>query len=547
LPITVSGSPRLASLNEPSPQAGAPCGLVDLLDFPLDPPDAASVSSGGGDFGVFRRRYDKYHAGEDWRGARRGSNFGLPVYSIGHGRVTYAAPLGWGRDQGVVIVRHHFADGDTFLSFYGHLDPDSVVLNAGDCVVRGEQVGQIGRPRSSPHLHFEIRHHMPAEPGPGYWPEDPTLAGWEPPSATIWGQRIGVSPGVQWTRPFVQRGSRGIGLLHQDTFIVIEERMLVAINVTDGSERWRFPDQDQVDNAMFDTELPLLYVANRTGYVDAYQIQDGSESKSSNLPEEVLVPIWRLELEARGTPTLMPLPGGGLVAAVGRELLAISAEGSLLWQLEIPSHPGDWAANEEMLLFSTSGRNGSLWSIDRSAELKQWAAIAGQPVIVGDQIFLYGETGVYRIDETAGSADLLYSLPNRFLQTGDMMALPAGGLLVAHTDLRDRRLILLNPDGQVRWDRSFAEISSGAQSLLMLAGQPYLLALSSHPGSSEYAIYWVDVDGAELKLIFSGGTRSPIPADTWAVNMGEDRFLLSIGGGHMLAFQPDQAIEVVFR
>ena len=33
------------------------------------------------------------------------------------------------------------------------------------------------------HEHFEIRTHMPEEPGPGYWPTDPTEAGWLPPSS----------------------------------------------------------------------------------------------------------------------------------------------------------------------------------------------------------------------------------------------------------------------------------------------------------------------------------------------------------------------------
>ena len=33
----------------------------------------------------------------------------------------------------------------------------SVTLQAGQCVARGQQIAVLGRPRSSPHLHFEIR------------------------------------------------------------------------------------------------------------------------------------------------------------------------------------------------------------------------------------------------------------------------------------------------------------------------------------------------------------------------------------------------------
>ncbi|HSG18603.1 MAG TPA: M23 family metallopeptidase, partial [Anaerolineae bacterium] len=121
-PISASGNPRAVSLQESTSQDGPLCGLVDLFDFPLNPPEGDGVARGGGDFGMYRGRYEKYHAGEDWWMSPWRASFGSPVYSIGHGRVTYAAPNGWGRDQGVVIVRHTFADGRQVLSFYGHLE-----------------------------------------------------------------------------------------------------------------------------------------------------------------------------------------------------------------------------------------------------------------------------------------------------------------------------------------------------------------------------------------------------------------------------------------
>ncbi|MCK4724790.1 MAG: M23 family metallopeptidase, partial [Anaerolineales bacterium] len=149
----------------PISQPGAPCGFGDYFDFPLDAPDGAAAQ-GGADYNIYRSRYGKFHTGEDWRYSRI-PNFRAPVYSVGHGVVTYAEPLGWGADQGVIIIQHTFRDGLQVLSFYGHLDPPSVNLNPGDCVQRGDWIGSIGNPRSSPHLHFEIRSHMPFGPGPG--------------------------------------------------------------------------------------------------------------------------------------------------------------------------------------------------------------------------------------------------------------------------------------------------------------------------------------------------------------------------------------------
>lgn len=67
-PILLNGNPLASAIHDAAPQAGAPCGVVDLLDFPLDPPDALNISRGGQDFNAFRNRYDGYHAGEDWWG-----------------------------------------------------------------------------------------------------------------------------------------------------------------------------------------------------------------------------------------------------------------------------------------------------------------------------------------------------------------------------------------------------------------------------------------------------------------------------------------------
>ncbi len=204
----------------PAPQRGAPCGIVDFFDFPLAAPEGDGADARWS-FGRYSERYSGIHAGEDWVYDTRRQP-GQPRYSIAHGTVLFAQPLGWGVDQGTIIVRHIFTDGKTILSFYGHLEPDSVVLNPGDCVTRGEQIGRIGKPRGRPHLHFEIRTIYPDRPGPGYWSVDPTLAGWKPPTEYIWDQRLSTSPGVQWTRSFTPSNSILAGLLISNTVAAID-------------------------------------------------------------------------------------------------------------------------------------------------------------------------------------------------------------------------------------------------------------------------------------------------------------------------------------
>jgi hypothetical protein len=219
----------------PESQRGAPCGIVDFLDFPLDAPEGGRANARWS-FGRYSERYSGIHAGEDW--SMTGDSLGRPVYSIGHGTVLYAQPLGWGVDQGTIIVRHVFTDGHSILSFYGHLQPDSVTLRPGTCVTRGQQIGLIGKPRGRPHLHFEIRGIFPDQPGPGYWSTDPALAGWQPPTEYIWDQRVSTSPGVKWTRPFTSPNSTLAGLLISGTLAVSDRDQLLALDAETGRIQW---------------------------------------------------------------------------------------------------------------------------------------------------------------------------------------------------------------------------------------------------------------------------------------------------------------------
>jgi murein DD-endopeptidase MepM/ murein hydrolase activator NlpD len=281
--------------------------VADVLDFPLDPPNGAAVARGGRDFGVFRGRFDKYHAGEDWWRVRGGSNFGEPVYSVGHGLVTYAQPEGWGRDKGVVVIRHNFSDESTILSFYGHLDPPSVTLVAGECVARGEMIGKIGRPSSPPHLHLEIRSHLPYQPGTGYWPTDPALAGWEPPSQYISNKRIVASPGVVWTRPPTVNGVEVIGILQDGTLVAVEKEQFIGLDTIDGSLRWSLPISDTIDASMADARQQMIYTANQIGTISSYRQAAAEGDDGGGIVRTVWSRLWSADYDFVGFPTLMPL------------------------------------------------------------------------------------------------------------------------------------------------------------------------------------------------------------------------------------------------
>ncbi|MCA9963615.1 MAG: peptidoglycan DD-metalloendopeptidase family protein [Anaerolineales bacterium] len=519
VPLTLTGDPRAALLHEPVPSGNAPCGTVDTLDFPLEPPEGDGVR-GGQDFGVFRDRYGKFHAGEDWgfRGINGRSAFGTPVYAIGHGFVTYAEPEGWNRDKGVIIIRHTFADGHSFLSFYGHLDPPSFLIQAGDCVQRGQQLANIGKPRTSPHLHFEIREHLAFAPGPGYWAEDPTTVGWLPPSATIWQERMAAQPGVAWQRPFTSPALHPIGQLAPDTLLLREEGQLLTLNVTDGNWQPLPIPADGVSAAQLSNNGRLLCTASGNT-LTAFSTADWS-------------PQWEANTGQRGTPQLLPLPDGGVVVATATELAAFGETGQALWRMDLDKRPLSHAQTLTALLLSTAD---AVWELTATAP-QRWLNQGGQLAQAGDQLWLYDEDGVWRVEEEE-TAVLALPLPRHQTSQTDLTPLPNGGLLLAHADAADRRLIWFNRDGTRRWDRSFAALGRGTPFLLTLADQPYLLYQTSSGSSAALNLYAINPDDATLTHLFSGGTRTSLPQDSWAMALS-DQLLIHIGGGALVAFFP---------
>ncbi len=511
LPLLVSGSVRAGVLAAPAPQSGAPCGVVDILDLPLGPPDGAGYRGQWG-FGRYSDRYNGIHAGEDWR-RNSGDSLGEPVYSIGHGTVTYAQPLGWGVDRGVVIVRHVFPDGSTFLSFYGHLDPPSVILRAGDCVARGDPVGAIGKPRGRPHLHFEIRTHMPTEPGPGYWPVDPRLAGWKPPSYTIWDYRARISPGVAWTRPFTDSLSTGIGLLSNGTLAGFDGRQIIGIDPRDGRVQWSRPISMTTSGAILDAAGAIVYVADRGGSLQAI--------------DELGAPLWQIETGVPGQMVMMPLPGGGVAVYTTRRLIGVSASGERLWQIDLPATPLAWTLSGDRLVFTINANPPALYGLDRPGRLDNLASVGGRPVSAGDRIFIYHPTGVYRLEPDTHSARLIYPLDAAVLSEGDIAVLPDGSLLVSHRGRADQRLIWLGANGALRWDRSVADLG-GAARLLVAGDRAYAL---SHFG----AVLSIDLAAGDARRLFDGGSPLRIEGDAWMFATVDGRVLFDYRTGSVIA------------
>lgn len=515
-PLDVFNGLRAQRDATPQAQRGAPCGLVDLLDFPVGAPSGADYQAPW-PFGYYSDRYNGLHAGEDWIAVNRQS-LGKPVYSIGPGTVLYAQPLGWGIDLGTIIVRHVLTTGASILSFYGHLEPESVTLRSGECVQRGQIIGRIGNPRGRPHLHFEIRHHLPDRPGPGYWSRDPRLAGWEPPTEYIWDQRLRTSPGVKWTRPFTTANSLLIGALVSNTLAIYDQDRVLGLDDETGRVRWSTPMTSPVQAARVDESGRLIYLTTVSGTLHA--LDAGGRS------------VWQAPFVSAPRASLLPLPGGGIVAHDGRNLSGFAPTGERLWQIADIAVPLAGLIMGDQLVFTLNDPAPALYRLDRAGALQKIADVSGQLAASPDYLFVHAPTALYRLGE---QPELLKTLDRVLYNDASLIALPHGGLLAAHHSLADLRLIALWPDGSLRWERSLRALSHSAPTLLALGGEVYAV-------TEEGAVWWIDQQSGEAQQVLTGARLSSLTGRPRAVGAAPDTLIVDWRGGRLVALDPRVAL-----
>jgi outer membrane protein assembly factor BamB len=443
---------------------------------------------------------------------------GKPVYSIGHGTVIYAQPLGWGVDQGTLIVRHVLTDGSTILSFYGHLGPDSVVLNYGDCVKRGDVVGAIGKPRGRPHLHFEIRRIYPDRPGPGYWSVDPRLAGWEPPTEYIWDQRVNTSPGVKWTRPFTTQASLLVGSLISDTIAAIDHDRLWALDAESGRVQWSRPLSDTLRQAIVDDDRTAIYLTTISNTLQA--IDAAGELR------------WQIPFTPTLRSVLLPLPGGGVIAHDGRDLLGLSPAGDRLWRVENLPPPIEWLPDSSDLLFTTSGDQPALYRLGRSGQMDLIAALSGQLAASTDHLYIYDPTALYRLSETP---QLLKLLDRAAYGQGSLVATSDGGVILAHNGAGGRRLIALQPDGSLRWEWSIQRITDGAPQLIAIKDDVYAVTV-------EGDVLWIDQETGEAQRVLDGTRLLTLPGGVRTAVTSNGTLIVDARGGRLVTLDPSASL-----
>ena len=333
-----------------------------------------------------------------------------------------------------------------------------------------------------------------------------------------------------------------------DTFLVAEDTGLLAIDSGDGSVAWRAPVADGLTAATLSADGSLAYALSTAGSLLAFDLSERTPTLA-----------WELPLDEGNDLALAPMPdGGALVSGWSmvfaekdgkwtlsgqRAMTAISAAGDIVWQRSWPTeitrtgNEDHWVLADGELVLAVAGNEARVWSIDHEGPAlwqRETGELQSQFAAIDGQLWGFDNQSVYRLQPETRSVRLAAQLPTAFPGIEAILPLPDGRLLLAHRDRVDRRLLLLDRDGDLVWDRSYANLDAGIPSLLLADGQPLLLTQNTTRAGSLVDLYSIDIDEPRLTHIFSGGgPAASTPARAWSDDAG--RVILAIPGGSMVA------------
>ena len=364
-----------------------------------------------------------------------------------------------------------------------------------------------------------------------------------------------TSPGVEWLWSSENGFNPKLGFWIGDTVVAITATEILGIDFEDGSPLWNMPISDRSTDALFVSQFRLIYSTNHRRELVAFDMSGLDSEDQIPTPELPTESIWEMPLDSSGTPVLLPLPSGGVAVYVGDRLVGVSSSGEVLWHHDQFARPMDWALVDGRLLLTTRGRNDPIWTIAEEGPTAWDVQLSGHLAVRQEQAWIYTDDGVYSLDMEHQSAELIHSLPNGMIRLGDTVALPDGHVLVDHTDISDRRLMLIGSDGELRWQRSYSDILLGELSLIALGGQPFLVSqdqtnltqASRTTTWREFNIYSVDLYSGDLTRVFQGGTRDPDQGPTSILTIGDDRLLINLWGTTLVLLDPQMAMEAITR
>ncbi|HEX2623302.1 MAG TPA: peptidoglycan DD-metalloendopeptidase family protein, partial [Phototrophicaceae bacterium] len=361
------------------------CDLAEAVSYPFDTSQFRLAQAFGS---PSPRHQGRYHTGEDWF-AGRDNTLGTPVHAIAAGRVTYSFPLGWGRDGGVVIIEHTFADGSIIYSMYGHMmETDTIKFPQRlSCIQMGDVVGTMGNARPAPHLHLEIKLNGPDTPGPGYSWANPYDEGWRQPSKFIVNHQAWLTPVHRWHLMMTDPNGLTASPLQLDDFsLMYVDGQTLRLATYDGRVLWRvLLDQPALAVTGYQRQ-PLVIYANGMMQIVDYEGQ--------------MVNQWQIpDVTFASAPIVAD--DQLLFRTTDDALIAVNENRhEIVWKLEdVPPFTQSYVTPQTIALLTLDHR---LMLISRDGKLRdtvQLRAPASFATASDGSLIVYGHGGLWKVDE----------------------------------------------------------------------------------------------------------------------------------------------------
>ena len=329
-----------------------------------------------------------------------------------------------------------------------------------------------------------------------------------------------------------------LGLWNEAELLLLEGSAVVSRDPTDGELRWRLPLNPATERAVLVADL--LYKVDSFGKITAYVAPTDLYPDASD--EEPFDMIWEIESGATGAPLLAALPAGGILAAFPDRQLAISDGGRVLWSEHEPGRP-DQLINAAGRLYAAMP-NGLVYEI-AAAGMSPLGKALGDLYSVHDDLLIYALEGIYRLDlDGTRPAELLSPLPEGF-RAGQIAALPGGGYAATHHQAGGDRLLVFNSGGGLRWERSLTNLPGSSTQLISGPLGAYMLTSDSRDESGQVRLYRIVPEEAALDLVFVAGSRRHLASADWISVLPQGQFLIAIGGGDLVRWDPAAALITV--